>query len=104
MSIAIDTKKCVGCMQCAKVCPGSLIKKGDNLKAFMKYPKDCWGCSSCIKECKFGAISLYLGADICGMGSKMQVTQTEDLIVWHIFKSDNTEEVIEINKKEANRY
>ena len=49
-------------------------------------------------------MSLYLGADIGGMGSKMQVTQTEDLIVWHILKSDNTEEVIEINKKEANRY
>ncbi|MFR0781415.1 MAG: ferredoxin family protein [Coprococcus sp.] len=55
------------------VCPGSLIGKNPDGTACMRYPKDCWGCSSCIKECKFGAIALYLGADIGGMGSKMTV-------------------------------
>ena len=53
MSIVINKEKCAGCGQCSIVCPGSLIKMGEDKKAYMKYPKDCWGCSSCIKECKF---------------------------------------------------
>ena len=69
MSIVINKEKCAGCGQCSIVCPGSLIKMGEDKKAYMKYPKDCWGCSSCIKECKFEAIALYLGADMGGMGS-----------------------------------
>ena len=69
MSIVINKSKCVGCGQCSIVCPGSLIKMGEDRKAYIKYPKDCWGCSSCLKECKFEAIALYLGADMGGMGS-----------------------------------
>ena len=104
MSIAIDSKKCTGCGRCAAVCPGSLIKKGDDGKCYMKYPKDCWGCSSCIKECKFGAISLYLGADIGGMGSQLSVTTKGDIVHWNIEKTDGTVETIEINRKESNKY
>ena len=52
MSIVIDKSKCAGCGQCSIVCPGSLIKMGEDKKAYIKYPKDCWGCSSCLKECK----------------------------------------------------
>ena len=69
MSIMIDKAKCKGCGMCTSVCPGSLIYQDSEKKAFIKYPKDCWGCASCIKECHFGAIALYLGADIGGMGS-----------------------------------
>ena len=42
-------------------------------KAVMKYPKNCWGCVSCVKECKAGAIDFFLGADIGGNGSIMNV-------------------------------
>lgn len=73
MSIMIDKAKCKGCGMCTSVCPGSLIYQDSEKKAFIKYPKDCWGCASCIKECHFGAIALYLGADIGGMGSLMTV-------------------------------
>ena len=81
-----------------------MIKKGDDGKCYMKYPKDCWGCSSCIKECKFGEISLYLGADIGGMGSHLSVTTEGDLVHWNIEKTDGTVETIEINRKESNKY
>ena len=70
MSIMIDKAKCKGCGMCTSVCPGSLIYQDSEKKAFIKYPKDCWGCASCIKECHFGAIALYLGADIGGMGRR----------------------------------
>ena len=81
MSIIIDKEKCRKCGKCTQVCPGSLIKKDEDGKAFIKYPKDCWGCCSCIKECQFDAIGLYLGADIGGMGSisltGISIKQTE---------------------------
>ena len=102
MSIVINKEKCAGCGQCSIVCPGSLIKMGEDKKAYMKYPKDCWGCSSCIKECKFEAIALYLGADMGGMGSKMSVISKGDFLNWNIDKTDGSRETIVINKKESN--
>lgn len=104
MSIIINPEKCKGCGMCQKVCPGSLIKQTKDRKAYMKYPKDCWGCSSCIKECQFGAIALYLGADIGGMGSRMTVLSKEDKLYWNIEKRDGTTEQVVINKKDSNRY
>ena len=53
MSIAIDSMKCRACGKCLDVCPGSLIVRGEDKKAVIRYPKDCWGCASCIKECPF---------------------------------------------------
>ena len=104
MSIMIDKQKCKGCGLCTEVCPGSLIYQGDDKKAYIRYPKDCWGCASCIKECHFGAIVLFLGADIGGRGSVMTVKSTEDTLTWNIEKRDGTTEQILINKKEANKY
>lgn len=104
MSIIIDEKKCKGCGKCAAVCPGTLIGKKADGTYSIKYPKDCWGCSSCIKECKFGAIALYLGADMGGMGSRLSVETEGDILHWNIAKTDGTIETIDINKKESNKY
>lgn len=103
MSIRIDSDKCVGCMKCASVCPGSLIKQ-EYGKAVMKYPKDCWGCASCLKECKVCAIEYYLGADIGGNGSTMNVSYEEDIIHWNIKKMDGSIEIIDVNSKDSNKY
>ena len=104
MSIFIDKEKCKKCGKCAAVCPGSLIGQNPDGTACMRYPKDCWGCSSCIKECKFGAIALYLGADIGGMGSKMTVNAEDGKLYWNIEKRDGTTEQVVINQKESNKY
>jgi len=103
MSIRMNEARCIGCGRCAEVCPGTLIEL-QNKKAVMCYPKDCWGCSSCIKECKFGAIALYLGADIGGMGSKMTVNAEDGKLYWNIEKRDGTTEQVVINQKESNKY
>lgn len=84
--------------------PGKPDISGLREKAFIKYPKDCWGCASCIKECHFGAIALYLGVDIGGMGSLMTVKSTPDTLTWDIKKRDGSKEEILINKKESNKY
>lgn len=104
MSIAINPDICRGCGACARVCPGSLIKQDENHKAYIRYPKDCWGCSSCIKECRFGAIALYLGADIGGLGSRLTVKTYGEELLWNITKRDGSVEEIVINKKESNKY
>ncbi len=103
MSIKINQDKCVGCLSCILVCPGSLIKE-KNGKAYMKYPRDCWGCVSCVKECKACAIDFYLGADIGGNGSKMNVSYEGDIIHWNIKKSDGSIHVIDVNSKNSNQY
>ena len=76
MSIQINKLKCVGCGKCVEACPGNLIKKDTDGKAFIKHVKDCWGCTSCLKECRFEAINFFLGADVGGKGSTLFV-QTE---------------------------
>lgn len=103
MSIQINKEQCTGCLKCAAVCPGNLIKEQDG-KAFMKYPKDCWGCVSCVKECAFGAIDFYLGADIGGTGGKMKVSKKGEILSWKIAKREGTVLSVDINSKDSNRY
>ncbi|MGN0593774.1 MAG: ferredoxin family protein [Hominimerdicola sp.] len=104
MSIIIDRKKCIGCGKCCGVCPGTLIKQGDDKKAFIKYPKDCWGCTSCIKECPVHAIKFYLGADIGGTGSLVHTEKENDTLRWIVEHSDGKVTKIDINQKESNKY
>ena len=87
MSIAIDSMKCRACGKCLDVCPGSLIVRGEDKKAVIRYPKD-----------------YYLGADIGGMGSQMTVHTEGDLLHWRIKKTDGTIETIVVNKKDSNKY
>lgn len=103
MSIKIDRSRCVGCMKCTQVCPGSLIKKREG-KADMKYPDLCWGCVSCVKECKFGAIKFFLGADIGGRGSTLSVETDGDILHWNIDKYTGERITIDINSKQSNKY
>ena len=86
MSIRINQERCIGCGQCIDVCPGSLIDRNDQGKAWMHYPKDCWGCVSCVKECPIQAIDFYLGADMGGRGSTMNVTADGHYLHWHIIR------------------
>lgn len=104
MSIAFDKGKCVSCKKCLSVCPGSLLKSGADGKPFIKYEKDCWGCTSCIKECQFGAIALYLGADIGGRGSKLTANIDGDIVHWKIEENNGKIHAIDINRSDSNKY
>lgn len=103
MSIRINKDKCVGCKKCQEVCPGTLIQIEEK-KAVIKYPKNCWGCASCVKECKVGAIDFYLGADIGGMGSGMNVRTEGDILHWNITRGDGRELVIDVDRRNSNQY
>lgn len=104
MSIEIHKSECVGCGLCIEACPGNLIKKEKDGKAAIWHVRDCWGCTSCLKECKFQAISFYLGADIGGRGSTLSVSDNGELCAWQVTDLSGNREVIEVNKKDANKY
>lgn len=103
MSIEIIRDVCVGCGQCARVCPGSLIKISEG-KAGMKYPQNCWGCASCMKECRFEALKLYLGRDIGGLGGRLSVAYEENLLHWTVEKPDGASRDITIDSRNSNQY
>lgn len=103
MSIRINKERCVGCTRCTQVCPGTLIHMEEN-KAIIRYPRNCWGCASCVKECGAGAIDFYLGADIGGQGSTMQVTKEGNLMQWQIRDPEGKTTVIEVDSTNSNQY
>ena len=104
MSIRIQKRKCTGCGRCIEACPGNLIKKDKENKAFIRQVRDCWGCTSCIKECPVYAINFFLGADIGGMGSNVHTEKEGDILHWIINKPDGKTINIDINQKESNKY
>lgn len=52
----IDTKKCVGCLQCYLYCPDGVIYK-NNGNVSIDYDF-CKGCGICRKVCQIGAIEM----------------------------------------------
>ena len=104
MSVRIISDKCKKCGSCLTVCPGNLIKRDEQGRAYIKRPKDCWGCTSCLKECKFGAIYFFLGEDIGGKGSSLGYEEQDDTVIWTITKSTGEKSEVVLNKKDSNKY
>lgn len=50
------SEKCIGCMECAEVCPVQAISKNSNGKAEINQDI-CLGCGCCASCCKQSAIS-----------------------------------------------
>ncbi len=89
---------------CVVACPGNLIKKDTDGKAFIKHVKDCWGCTSCLKECRFEAINFFLGADVGGKGSTLSFRQNGSINTWTVTSPDGTVKTLEVNRQESNKY
>ncbi|GFP78122.1 4Fe-4S dicluster domain-containing protein [Clostridium fungisolvens] len=104
MSIRIDKEKCIRCGKCIKVCPGSLIYKDEDKKAYIKYEDACWGCTACLKECGSSAITYFLGNDIGGAGGAMQVKRDGQYWQWEITDTEDNKHIVRINTKESNKY
>ena len=104
MSIQIDKAYCRKCGQCMEVCPGNLIARDTDGQAFLRYPEECWGCASCLKECRYGAISYYLGGDIGGHGAQMQVRYENDLCHWTVRQPGRSPVTITVDRRKANNY
>ena len=104
MSIAINSKKCVGCGRCVEACPGNLITMDGQGRAVQRHPRDCWGCTACLKACPAGAVDFFLGADIGGRGATLRLKRDKGLIHWQVARPDGTTRTVTIDPKDANRY
>lgn len=104
MSIRIKKDKCISCGKCLKVCPGNLLYKDEDGKAFIRYPEECWGCTACLKECPAEAIQYYLGTDIGGQGGYLYISRDKEYLNWHLVDKNGRKKTIQINKQESNKY
>ncbi|MBN2141647.1 MAG: 4Fe-4S binding protein [Desulfovibrionaceae bacterium] len=55
--ITIDEDKCIGCGECADICP-SEVYEIVNEKAKPVNADECVGCESCVETCEQGAITV----------------------------------------------
>ncbi len=59
--IALDREKCVGCGDCANVCPQQCYTMGDDHKSVHAFPDRCMECGACSLNCRAQAISMEAG-------------------------------------------
>jgi 2-oxoglutarate ferredoxin oxidoreductase subunit delta len=65
--ISIDEKCCKGCLLCASVCPGALIRQSSRINGqgykVAEVPEEsmaaCLGCASCAMVCPDAAIRVW---------------------------------------------
>lgn len=55
-----DTKKCIGCGMCVKVCPHNVFII-ENKKAVILHKDSCMECGACKKNCPVGVIEVKEG-------------------------------------------
>lgn len=59
-TLALDAEACVGCGECAKVCPHGVFTISER-KARIDDRDLCMECGACAKNCPAGAISVASG-------------------------------------------
>jgi len=82
-----DLEKCDGCQGegeplCEQVCPGDLMRLGEDKKGFCIMARDCWDCMSCIKACPKGALETRIPYQIGYRDAKLVPMMGTDSITW----------------------
>ena len=55
--VEVDEEKCVGCGECAEICPVDVYQI-QNEKSVIVNGEECLGCESCIEVCEHEAITV----------------------------------------------
>lgn len=59
-SLALDPKKCIGCLMCREVCPHAVFTFVDG-KAQIADRGRCMECGACARNCPVGALTVTSG-------------------------------------------
>ena len=101
--IKIDEKTCMGCKKCVEICPGNLLTIKSSCAA-IRYVRECWGCCACVKICPVNAICYQLSADLGGTGAKLFAHDSKTKLIWEILKLDGEKIILEVDKRQANKF
>lgn len=101
--IVIDKKICVGCRECVDICPGNLLTLKNSCVA-IRDVRDCWGCCACVKICPVNAIAYQLSADLGGAGAKLFAQDSKTKLIWQILKPNGEKIILEVDKRQANKF
>lgn len=91
MGVYIDEGVCNGCgrreeTMCERICPGNLLLRGVNGKAYIRDEGACWVCAACVKACPRHAIELKLPLQIGGNGSSLKARVSKGETIWELKK------------------
>ncbi len=71
LKISVIAERCIGCGQCADVCPFGLFEKNDK-KYVVSAPERCIECSACKRNCPVNAIIMN---EVVGCGCLWDVAK-----------------------------
>jgi len=59
-TLRFDPQRCVGCGDCARVCPHGVFRAGGRPVAVVR-PDACMECGACVTNCRGGALAVDKG-------------------------------------------
>ncbi|OEH84855.1 hypothetical protein BHU72_06575 [Desulfuribacillus stibiiarsenatis] len=101
MSVVVNLHRCNGCnkaveSRCETVCPGNLMTRNQENKAYIRSKQDCWDCMACVKACPQQAIETKLPYELAGYGAKLTPKTEKNQIVWNLEYPDGRKDIFVI--------
>lgn len=106
MGVKVKKELCTGCKGleeplCVKNCPGDLMMIGEDGKATIRNPEDCWDCMVCVKLCPYQALKTKLPYQLASYTASLIPELHRTKIVWKLKDLNEKEEVFELQTKNA---
>ena len=104
----VNIRKCTGCngapeSRCENVCPGDLMVRSEDGKAYCRKSRDCWDCMCCAKVCPVGAISIRAPYELGYRGASLTPKILGNEIEWTCVDIYGKKEVYRMERIHKNK-